>query len=140
MSPRWILYINKSYSTPGEVDKGSAECLALVGDLKDDVTVQDVDAIVTQHAIELPPWLDHTPTIVDTADQSASKGTAALRVCESIAQQQRRRGGGVPTEDEALASDRIQTRKVTDDDVQAMLRARQKQDEALGRSDSQLPP
>lgn len=131
---RWILYVNKSYTTPGEFDTGSTRCLELVGN-REDVLVQDVDAIVTRE-INLPPWLDHTPTIVDTHENSASKGSEAVRVCESLVQEQRK---DVRPQDE-VSDDRTTSKKVTDADVQDMLRSRQQQDEALGRVDPMKNP
>lgn len=78
----YVLYTNKSYTTPGELCPGSKECVRLAAN-RPDILVQNVDTILAS-GVELPPWLDGTPTVVDMAKSAASKGDAAIKLLESL--------------------------------------------------------
>ena len=82
--PRYVLYVNKSYQHAEQYDLGSSQCLQVVDKLPPDVVlVQDIVNIIDSR-VELPGWLDGTPTVVDTQTRLAHKGESAVTFCISL--------------------------------------------------------
>tara|TARA_Y100000741_G_scaffold264398_1_gene204882 strand:- start:96 stop:524 length:429 start_codon:yes stop_codon:yes gene_type:complete len=129
MSESYVLYINVSYSSPSDYCAGSTRCIEHVKDRKD-VLVQSVASILSQ-GIALPAWLDATPCVVDTQSGTAYKGTRAVEFCAQLGPET---GAALETlaEEEVVVED--DNRKVTEADVEKLLKRRQQQDEALGQA------
>lgn len=139
---RYVLYINRSYSKPGEYCAGSVACLEAVGE-RADVAVQDVDAILAKN-IELPTWLTATPCVVDTETSTAVQGGAAVQLL-----------AGLPKEAPALPVDPVDPvdpvrdgapvisdrdlPKVTDDMVEELMKQRTVSDNAQVRGTAPQP-
>jgi len=142
MSHRYVLYVNKSYIVPNSYCPGSELCLASAHG-RDDVLVQDVNSILEQ-GIELPPWLDATPCVVDTKYSTATRGSAAVRYLSdaenaAVEADAGEVGGSGVAEVEEEINDR-DLPKVTEEDVQKMIQARKAQDESIPVGGGAMPP
>lgn len=75
----YVLYVAPRANGRGPEEKcrGSQAALALIEAFREDVDVQDVSEL-QQRGDELPPWLDGTPCVVDTARKLAFKGSDAI--------------------------------------------------------------
>jgi len=128
--PRYILYVNKSYKDDGALCTGSQRCLASLAQ-SSAVDVQNVDDLLADH-VELPPWLDATPCLVDTNTSTASKGRAAVEACAAIGEEAHLDTAQSTDSDRELP-------KVTEADVQRILQARSRQDKHQPKPAHTLP-
>lgn len=79
-----ILFVAADHAQPDRKCPGSRACIRVVSQSKLDVQVQDVaDAIDIDG--ELPPWFDGTPILLDEVSGAVYKGSKALHVLESAA-------------------------------------------------------
>ena len=132
---QYVLYTNHSYTDARELCPGSKACLEHVQGHAN-VAVEDVAELLAE-GVELPPWLDATPTLVDTATSAASQGEAAVRQCAAIAEATRAEPALSVSEPTA------ETRaKVKDSDVERLQADRKRLDDALSSAmpSETLPP
>ena len=139
---RYILYVNISYENSHEHCRGSAACLPLVQS-RTDVLVQDVHTILTS-GVELPSWLDATPTCVDTATGIARRGSGAIEFLTALKESAKAPPRGADpflssnysAQSDMGGSDETSDRdlpKITEDLVEKIMRER-KRDTALDPS------
>lgn len=79
-----VLYVARNKTNPSEYCKGSQMCIKIAQVLPDNyVNVQDCNKLIEKQ-IELPAWLDGTPTVVHKHSGDFYKGTIAVRFMKSI--------------------------------------------------------
>ena len=134
---RYVLYINRSYSKPGEYCAGSVACLEAVGE-RADVAVQDVDAILAKN-IELPTWLTATPCVVDTETSTAVQGGAAVQLLAGLPKEVPEEVPVDPVRDGAPVMSDRDLPKVTDEMVEELMKQRTVSDNAQVRGSAPQP-
>lgn len=127
----YVLYTNKSYAQPGELCPGSKECVRLCKG-RADVLVQDVDAIL-RSGVDLPPWLDGTPTVVDMKTSQAAKGAAAIQMLEKLPAAGGGGGAAAPVAKPSYSDD-----KISSADMEALIK--QRANDAPAATDNRPPP
>ena len=97
---------------------------------RDDVQVESIHELVSS-GVDLPAWLTATPTLVDTSNDTALMGTAAVTACTSMPPPETTTTNKTDTSfrpgiDERITDcdEKIDTQKLVDD----MIAARKAQD------------
>ena len=75
---KWVLYISQDKQNSEVFCPGSRECLRSINGNEGYINIQNVDAML-ERGIELPPWLNGTPILVDVESKRALKGTDAVK-------------------------------------------------------------
>lgn len=75
---KWVLYISQDKQNSEVFCPGSRECLKAINGNEAYVNIQNVDAML-ERGIELPPWLNGTPILVDVESKRALKGSDAVK-------------------------------------------------------------
>ena len=79
---KYVLYVNADRDSPSQLCRGSREAMKLTKAIQEDVHVQGIQPLL-KAGKPLPPWLDGSPILVDTATKQAFKGSSALEVLSS---------------------------------------------------------
>lgn len=79
MAERYILYVAADKRSKKEYDRGSRACMEIVrrNGVADEVDVQDCD-VIRRSGATMPKWLAGTPTLYDSQEKRAYRGTDAI--------------------------------------------------------------
>ena len=79
---RWVLYVAHDHVDPTMFCRGSRRAVRIAEPIKEDVLVQSVDVLIEKN-VDIPSWLNGTPTLVDTDSKTAFTGSQALERLET---------------------------------------------------------
>lgn len=82
---KFVLYIAQSRRNHDEFCPGSKAAIEAAHAAQSSVLVQNVDVMI-ERGVELPPWLDGTPILVNTEARQALKGSAAIAYLRELAE------------------------------------------------------